>query len=102
MSSNSDSNDEQSDVSISNTDSGSELEYESDENCMYGNEPEYTREELLEMGEATDDFADSEDSDADSSLLDNSRLENLHWCSCTNTCMKVKFRVRTVKGVGVK
>ena len=80
MSSNSDSNDEQSNVSISNTDSGSELEYESDENCMYGNELEYTPEELLDMGEATDDFADSEDSDADSSLLDNSRLENLHWC----------------------
>ena len=79
MSSSTDSNNSDNDSNFST----SELEYESDENCMYGNEPEYTREELLELGEISDED-ESDDSDADSSLLDNSRLENLHWCSCGN------------------
>ena len=46
---------------------------------MYGNEPEYTAAELLLLSESSS-ASDAEESGSD---LDSSRLENMHWCTCS-------------------
>ena len=84
MSSSSSESDDNANVSVA--------EYESDEeewteHCMYGNEPEYSAQEMLAM--AVDESQESSGTDSDDSYnsmldLDSSRMENLHWCRCTN------------------
>ena len=52
----------------------------------YKYEPEYTEEELRKMGvplSVGSDFSEASSTSADDSEQD-SRLENLHWCYCTN------------------
>ena len=48
---------------------------------LYGNEPEYTEAEMELLEDATENSASN--SDGEGSDLDSSRLENLHWCSCS-------------------
>ena len=56
----------------------------------YTCEPEFSKEELIKRGVDVTDIIedkmidDSEDSEND---LDSSRLENLHWCTCTHCCI---------------
>ena len=61
-------------------DAESSYDGDSDHEGMYGNEPEYSAVELMLMGDESpnEDHLESEGSD-----LDSSRLENMHWCSCT-------------------
>ena len=58
---------------------------ESDKFCLYGNEPEYNSDEVQHMslssGEETDDSEEETE-------LNSSRLENLHWYSCSNCCQR--------------
>ena len=49
---------------------------------MYGNEPEYSAAELAALDDDVINFEDDSDSEAETSGLDSSRLDNLHWCSC--------------------
>ena len=56
--------------------------------------PEYTFEELKNIGLIYDDENDGdpsnddyEDSLTSNDNLNSSRLENLHWCSCSNCCI---------------
>ena len=56
----------------------------SDKLCLYGNEPEYDSDKVqhinLSSGEETDDSEEE-------TQLYSSRLENLHWCCCSNCCI---------------
>ena len=54
--------------------------------CLYGNEPEYDSEELADLHDATNEIIsdESDDTEEEGDMMNSSRLENLHWCGCSN------------------
>ena len=54
--------------------------------CLYGNEPEYDTDELADLYEATTQTSENEDTDEEDEM-NSSRLENVHWCGCSNCCI---------------
>ena len=55
---------------------------------LYCNEPEYTEEELQSLVTATTD-----------ETLDSSRLENLHWCTCSGCGIYEAMKLEEAKTV---
>ena len=55
----------------------------------YTCEPEYSKDELIKLGiDVLEEKSDvSTDDSNDSNELDSSSCENLHWCTCTRSCI---------------